>query len=210
MKLAIAFGLLVLASTSLAQPARIVRDEPRNNLWVLQPDAVYLHDTTSRALKKRYELPGWLHVGDGYACPPDLALDARGAVVVSSNVVPMLWRVDPLKSEVAVHELVLDADGSEDVGFTGLVYAADQDAFFAVSSVYGSLWRIDPGLRRAQKIPLSSPLREGCGLSVERTKTRRTLVLCVRGPEGGWTVHLAPDQRSAYVSSKYCGQDSSL
>lgn len=203
MSTGIFLSLLFLASTVLAEP-RIVRDAPRNHLWVLQQDAVYLHDATTRALKKRFELPGWMHVDEAYACAPALAIDAQGAAVVSSNIVPILWRIDPRKSEVSTHHLTLDADNDKDVGFSGLTYAADQGVFFAVSSVYGTLWRIDPLLRRAQKIPLSAPIKDACGLAVERLKSRRTLVLCVRAGQGGLTIHLAPDQRSAYVRSDPC------
>jgi hypothetical protein len=203
MNTAIFVSLLFLASTVLAEP-RLVRDAARNHLWVLQDDAVYLHDATTRVLKKRFELPGWIHVEESYACAPALAVDAQGAAVVSSNIVPVLWRIDPRKSEVSTHELTLDADNDKDVGFSGLTYAPDQGVFFAVSSVYGSLWRIDPLLRRAQKIPLSAPIKDACGLAVERSKTRRTVVLCALAAQGALTIHLAPDQRSAYVRSDPC------
>lgn len=199
--------LLLAASTALAEPAltlRVAHDISRNQYWLLQRDGVYLYDATTQALKKRYELPGWLYVQNQYACAPDLAVDGRGAVVISSNIAPVLWRVDPAKGEVTTHELALDADNDKDVGFSGLVYAADQGAFFAVSSTYGSLWRIDPLLRRAQKIPVSTSLKHTCALALDRTKTRRTLVLCARGAEGTRAVHLAPDQRSAYVRSEAC------
>ena len=156
---------LLLASTALAaEPLRTVHDATRNHTWVLQSDGVYLQG-------KRFELPGWIHAGEPYACGPALAVDAQGAAVVSSDVVPVLWRIDPLKSQVTTHPLVLDADADKDVGFSSLTYAAEQGVFFAVSSVYGSLWRIDPLLRRAQKIPLSAPVAKACELAVERTKT---------------------------------------
>jgi hypothetical protein len=204
MSTGIAFSLLFLASTALAaEPLRTVHDAARNRTWSLQADGVYLQG-------KRFELPGWIHVGEPYACGPDLAVDAEGRAVVSSDIVPILWRVDPLKSRVTMHQLVLDADNDKDVGFSGLTYAADQGVFFAVSAVYGSLWRIDPLLRRAQKIPLSAPVRHACGLALDRTKTRRTLVLCARAPQGAWAVELAPDQRSAYVSARQCARDDSL
>ena len=180
----LAIILLLAASSALAEPAltlRVAHDVSRNQYWLLQRDGVYLYDATTQALKQRYELPGWLYVRNRYACAPDLAVDARGAAVISSNITPMLWRVDPAKAEVTMHELVLDADNDKDVGFSGLVYAADQGAFFAVSSTQGSLWRIDSLLRRGQKIPVSTSLKSTCGLALERTKTRRTLVLCARG-----------------------------
>jgi len=198
---------LLLASTALAaEPLRTVHDVTRNHTWVLQPDGVYLHG-------KRFELPGWIYAGEPHACGPALAIDDQGRAVVSSDIVPILWRIDPLKSQVTTHQLVLDADTDKDVGFSSLTYAADQGVFFAVSSVYGSLWRIDPLLRRAQKIPLSAPVAKACELAVERTKTRRApvLVMCpARTAENGWSVHLTPDQRSAYVFARFCAQENTL
>ena len=162
MKLAIAFSLLVFATTSLAQPSRIVRDEPRNNLWVLDSAAVYLHDAKTRALKQRFELPGWMNASEAYACSPDLAVDAHGAAVVTSNIVPVVWRVEPSTAQVTRHELALDADNDKDVGFTKLVYARHQRAFIAVSATYGSIWRIDPQLRSAQKVGQTAAPERGC------------------------------------------------
>src|SRR5258708_13824060 len=133
--------LLPGASTGLAEPAltlRMAEDVSRNQYWLLQRDGVYLYDATTQALKQRYQLPGWLYVRDQHACAPDLAVDARGAVVISSNIAPVLWRVDPAKGEVTTHELALDAHTDKDAAFSGLVYAADQGALFAVSSVQGS------------------------------------------------------------------------
>jgi len=201
----IAAILLALAGTrAVAEPLRTVHDASRNRVWVLENDALYLH---AGARKERFQLPGWIYATEAYACRPDLAIDAQGAAVVTSNVIPVLWRVEPAKAQVTRHEVALDADTGKDVGFTALSYAPDQGAFFAVSGMHGSLWRIDPLLRRAQKIPVSAPLVDGCGLAVDRTKTRRSVVLCV---EGMRTVHLAPDQRSGYVFARRCGQDSSL
>ena len=197
----------LFASSALAETPRVLRtvhDLPRNQVWVLQHDAVYLHDASTQALKQRFELPGWIYARQQYACAPDLAVDARGVAVVSSNIAPIVWRIDPRSSKVTAHELTLDADSDKDIGFSGLAYAPDQEAFFAVSSMHGSLWRIDPLLRRAQKIAVSPPLTDTCGLSLERSKTRRTVVLCARAAQGSRAVHLAPDQRAAYVRGAAC------
>src|SRR5438105_6837883 len=156
---AVAVLLSLLAGSGSAEPLRAVHDAARNRIWLLEADGVYLQEG---ARKTRFELPGWVYLSDAYACSPDLVLDAQGAAVVTSNVVPILWRVEPAGRQVTKHELTLDADADKDVGFTGLAYAADQGAFFAVSATYGSLWRIDPMLRRAQKIPVSAPLRDAC------------------------------------------------
>lgn len=197
MRTGIAVLLAIVVSAALAEPLRIVQDGGRNRTWRLERDAVYVGD-------RRIALPGWLHADEGYVCRPDLAIDGQGAAVVSTNVAPILWRVDPVNSRVSQHELVLDADTDKEVGFTGLAYAADQGVFFAISAAHGTLWRIDPLLRRAQHIGLSAPLWKACGLAVERSKVRRTVVLCVRGLAEPRRLHLAPDQRSAYVRNEPC------
>ena len=200
----VAASLSLLAANALAaEPLRTVHDASRNRVWVLESDALYLHQG---AQKQRYELPGWIYASEPYACSPDVAIDAQGAAVVSSNVVPVLWRVEPAKGQVTRHELALDADSDKDVGFSGLAYVPEQGVFFAVSATYGSLWRIDTLLRRAQKIPVSTPLRDACGLAIDRSKIRRTVVLCAQGR----AIYLAPDQRSGYVFAGRCGQESSL
>jgi hypothetical protein len=202
--LTLAFSALIsttsIAADKNAHALRVREDSARNHVWVLQREAVYLYDAKSRALRGRYELPDWIYVGDRYGCAPDLAVDAAGTAVVSSNIAPVLWRIDAAKHAVTRHELVLDADRDKEVGFSGLAYAPDQGVFFAVSSLHGSLWRIDPLLRRAQKIPLSTQITDACGLGLEQRKTRRTVVLCANG----WTVHLTPDQRSGYVQPSSC------
>jgi hypothetical protein len=115
---------------------------------------------------------------------------------VTSNVLPVLWKIDPQTLAVTVHHLQLDADTDKDVGFSGLVYSARDGAYFAVSELHGTLWRIDPLLRRAQKIALSEPVRGACSVSMQRQeRTSRFSRLTV----DGMTINLAPDQRSAYV-----------
>lgn len=197
----LAASMALFAASALAQPLRIVQDPERNRTWRLERDAVYVQEA---AKTRRIELPGWMHADDSYVCRPDLALDAAGAAVITSNVAPIVWRVDPRTGTASQHDLVLDEDQDREIGFSGLTYAADQGVFFAVSASQGSLWRIDPLLRRAQKIPASEPVRNACSLAVERTKTRRTVVLCVRGLPAPRRVHLTPDQRSAYVRDEPC------
>ena len=51
-----------------------------------------------------------------------------------------------------------------------------------MSNANGSLWRIDPLLRRAQKTALSAPLPKDC--------------------EANWALHVTPDQRFAWVIQK--------
>jgi hypothetical protein len=187
---------------------RYQMDLARNRMWVLTHDRVFLYDISTPKTIVEVNLPAWQWVDTQYSCLPDLALGPKGEAVVTSNVVPTLWRIDPETLAVSVHELALDADRDRDVGFSGLAYSVEHGAFLAVSDVHGSLWRIDPLLRRGQKIQLSEPIRKACGIVVPsrsaQHQTRWLAALCVHTEEGDRTVTLAPDQRSAYVRAASC------
>jgi hypothetical protein len=174
-------------------------DAARERIWWLTREGVFIHSAAAPE-KIPVSLPGWLWAGAAYSCLPDLALGPRGEAVVTSNVLPVLWKIDPETLAVSVHRLQLDADADKDVGFSGLAYSARDGAYIAVSELHGSLWRIDPLLRRAQKIALSEPVR-ACKVSVQRQERPvRFSRLCLEGR----SVNLAPDQRSAYVQSAGC------
>jgi hypothetical protein len=144
-----------------------------------------------------------------YGRLPDLALGPSSEAVITSNVVPTLWRIDPETLVVSVHPLLLDSDTDKDVGFSGLVYSSEHEAFFAVSDAHGSLWRIDRGLERARKIWLSAPLSKAFGLAVPprilRRQIDRQAALCAYTPQGSWAITFEPGQRSAYVRAAPCG-----
>jgi hypothetical protein len=176
-------AVLLIASGSAAADRWIIE---AGNLFLEQPGK------PRRAL----ELPGWHWAGEPYACAPAVATGPRGEVVVTSNVLPVLWKIDPGTRAVSVHRLELDVDNDKDVGFSALAYSERNGAWFAVSESHGTLWRIDPLLRRAQKIALSEPVRGACSVSVQRQERPSRFS---RLSLGGRNVHLAPDQRSAYV-----------
>jgi hypothetical protein len=183
-------------------------DPARNRMWVLTRDGVFVYDASTPKVIVEVALPSWQSVDDPYSCLPDLALGARGEAVVTSNAVPTLWRIDPDTLAVSVHELTLNADTSKDVGFSGLAYSVQHGAFFAVSDMHGSLWRIDPLLRKGEKIPLSAPIREACGISVPRRGAQyaghpRT-ELCIHAEQGGWIINLVPGGRAANVTAASC------
>jgi hypothetical protein len=183
-------------------------DAARGRLWVLTSEGVELYEATTRRKVAQIALPDWLWVGEQYACPPDLAIGPRGEAVISSNVVPTLWRVDPVTLSASKHEPVLEDDSGKDIGFTGLAYSVQQGAFFAVSALHGTMWRIDPLLARARSIPLSAPLPKACGLAIQPRasdqRASRFAGFCVRADQGEWRVILAPDQRSGYVRPGQC------
>src|SRR5688572_1143002 len=162
--------------------------------WVLGVDGIHLQQPGKARVA--IKLPEWHWAHEPYACPPAIAIGPRGEALVTSNVLPVLWKIDPQTLAVTMHSLQLDADSDKDVGFSGLVYSARDNAYFAVSELHGTLWRIDPLLRRAQKIALSEPVRGACSMSMQRQgRASRFSRLTV----DGMNVNLAPDQRSAYV-----------
>jgi hypothetical protein len=192
------------AASAASEPTvRYQVDAAHGRIWWLTRDGVFVHD--ANAPQKRFvPIPGWVSVDLAYACPSALALGPKGEALVTSNVLPTVWQIDPETLAVSEHALALDADQDKDVGFSGLVYSFEHAAFFAVSE-FGSLWRIDSDLTRAEKVTLSAPMAKACGVAVGAPqKAERVSRLCVRGQQGDWTVQLASDQRSASVRAAPC------
>ena len=195
------------APSSAAPELRYQVDAARGRVWWLTREGVFFHDANAPA-RTAVALKDWTFAEPSYACLPDLAIGPRGEVVVTSNVLPTLWRIDPDTLAVTSHAIALDADNDKDVGFSGLVYSAAHSAFFAVSEAHGSLWRIDPHLARAQKVALSEPVTSACGLALRAPTARHRadgrVALCVRSGDEGRNIDLSPDQRSAYVRDLPC------
>ncbi|MFN0305577.1 MAG: hypothetical protein ACKVQU_35085 [Burkholderiales bacterium] len=183
-------------------------DKARNRVWFLTRDGVRLYDLDAPEKIRHIQLPDWVWIGEPLGCMPDLTLGPIGEALVSSNVVPWLWRIDPDTLAVSKHELALDTDAGKEIGFSGLAYSAEQRAFIAVSPFHGSLWRIDASLATAQKIQLSAPIPQACGIAIRprafEGKMARAVRLCVDTGQGGWAVDLAPDQRSGHVTARSC------
>jgi hypothetical protein len=164
MRTATLIALLALAACDAQPPAPAASTRPfmqegrtlsgdRGVAWLLNSEGLFRYD--SRASHRvPITLPEWEWASEPYACLPDLARGPRGELVVTSNVVPKLWRVDPETLAVTVHALELDADHDKDVGFAGLVFSPLHPAYFAVSQLHGSLWLIDPALQTGRKIRL--------------------------------------------------------
>ncbi|OAI52495.1 hypothetical protein AYO46_00615 [Betaproteobacteria bacterium SCGC AG-212-J23] len=134
-------------------------DGERNRSVWLTRDGVQIHGASAQAV--RVELPGWTYVGEPY-CPPALALGANGEIVVTSNVIPTLWRIDPGTLAVTTHPLALDSDQDRDVGFAAVVYVPEQRGYAAYSEIQRSAWKIDASLRSASKVTVNG---------VERSRT---------------------------------------
>ena len=155
---AIVLATVVVPLAADAQPIRHRSDAARERVWVLNHDGVSIVDL-AKATRVAVALPDWLRIGAEHGCLPDLALGPNGEALITSNVVPTLWRIDADSLAVSVHRPVLDADTDRDIGFSGLVYSARHAAYFATSYPHGSVWRIDGRLERASKLPLSEDVR---------------------------------------------------
>jgi hypothetical protein len=130
--------------------------------WSLGRDGVFVPHSVRTQL---IVLPGWQWAGERYTCPPALAVGPRGEALVTSNVVPTLWKVDALTLRVTAHHLELDTDHEKDVGFSTLRYLPGEDVWIAFSATQGSTWRIDSGLTRAQKLADDPAWRMKCAIN---------------------------------------------
>ena len=145
----------VVTETAVYSQASARLDRSRGRVWSLVPGGVAVREARS-SKTVILELPGWILAGPADACPPDLALGPKGEVVVTSNVIPTLWRIDPETLAVSVHPVALEADGGRDIGFTSLVYSVPHGAFFAVSHAHGAVWKINSTLTIGQKVQSAS------------------------------------------------------
>lgn len=145
-------GLAGCESNAQPSAARLLGyqvDAARERSVWLTRDGVQIHSAASKPVQ--VELPGWMYAGAPY-CPPGIALGPKGEIVITSNVVATLWRIDADTLAVTVHNLALDADREKDVGFAAVVYLPEQGAFIAYSETQRSLWTIDASLSGARKL----------------------------------------------------------
>src|SRR5687768_517442 len=81
------------SSTAAADPLRYRPQPELARAWVLDADGLFLEE--ARKPRRAIKLAGWQWAGEPYACAPDVAVGPRGEVVVTSNVLPVLWKIDP-------------------------------------------------------------------------------------------------------------------
>jgi len=147
---------------SAHQVLRVKEDLARGRRWELGWGAAYAYDVASGQLIRRVPLPGASFSGARETCLPDMLLSRSGALIVSSNAQPALWRISPAHFEVERFDIAVDSDKVKDFGFSGLAWGADEKALYGVSAVMGTLWRIDLDSAAASKIALSSRAPGAC------------------------------------------------
>lgn len=181
-------------------------DASRERVWWLNRDGAVVKDLRTMQ-RTAVPIADWTRVGEAWSCAPDLALGPGGEALVTSNIVPVVWKIDPETMAVTEHPLVLDADTDKDFGFTGLAYSAEHDAYFAVSGSHGTLWKIDAQLTRAEKVALSSPIYNACRVvpsgRAASQASGSAAGLCVGGARN-WTVDVALADRTGRVRDTAC------
>jgi hypothetical protein len=99
-------------------------------------------------LGKAVILAGWVAAYAPHAAPPACVVEPRGTVLMSSNIVPDLWRIDPATGSVDRLPIRLIDHANRDIGFTDLEMV-NARGLRAKSAIDGSRWRIDLTTRTA-------------------------------------------------------------
>jgi hypothetical protein len=194
------------AGEETLRPAlRVKADLARGRRWELGWGAASAYDTASEQLIRRIRLPGASLSGARETCLPDMLLSRSGALIVSSNAQPSLWRISPSRFEVERFDIEVDSDKDKDFGFTGLAWGADEKVLYAVSAAMGTLWRIDLVSAKASKVELSAPIRGACGLALAPSggpgRQTTTLVVTIDSRKAFQRISLSPDLARGEVSN---------
>jgi hypothetical protein len=146
-----------------APSLRALVDPSGTHRWELQWDSVSLYDAATSQFIRRFALGGAAQSSSRDFCPPDIVADGSGGAYVTSNVQPVLWRVQPATGLVVRHDLAVDSDGAKDFGFIALDRSADGVTLYGVSSNDGATWLLDPRARTASKIVPPVRVDRDCG-----------------------------------------------
>ncbi len=193
-----------------ADPYRIRVDIQRGRYWMLGGDHVSVYGVADKRLIRKIVLPGW-NVAD-FMNVPDMALDRSGAALISSNIVPMLWRIDPESFKVTRMDITLQTKENWDIGFTGLAFAAD-GTLFGVTALAASLWTIKPDEAKATPIELSAPApvlgARALWVSYQAIPGASPVkpTLCIASAAGQRRIGLSADSSRGRVSEASCDRD---
>ena len=164
----IAISLLAACATSaVADPdpavLKSLADGASKRVYVLVRDGVEVGDAGSRHKLAFVPLNDWVWVGEKYSCPPDIALAPEGDILVTSNVLPVVWRIDRRTLAIKAHKPVLEQDQGRDIGFIGIRWSRNLRAYVALSAS-GATWHLDPSLSRGRQVAgaIAGPLARPC------------------------------------------------
>lgn len=155
-KYLVGLSLITGASTSGqagqdAPSLKSLKDDARERIYVLVRDGVDVLEARVPRRVAHIELPGWVWADEPYSCPPDMTFSPTGDVLVTSNVVPVIWRIERLTLATTVHELAPDQDRDKDIGFIELRWTGGLGAYIATTDG-GARWHVDRALSTARKM----------------------------------------------------------
>jgi hypothetical protein len=137
-------------------------DLARGRRWELGWGAVAAYDVSTNRPIRRIALEGAPSTEARGTCRPDMVLDRTGALLVSSNTQPVLWRVSPERFEVERFEIRLEDERGRDVGFSGLAWAADGRSLYALDSSTRTPWKIDLVELKARRVGVAGEAPHAC------------------------------------------------
>jgi len=147
------------APAAVQAEGRSLVDGGRGQVWTLTREGLFVSHIASME-RRAITLPDWVVAGEPYGGEPTLALGPGGDVLVTSDIMPFVWRVDPRTRAVSVHRPALNAHQDKDFGFTSIAYSPKDGAYVATSSMPNARWRLDASLTRAElvsSLPLNVP-----------------------------------------------------
>jgi hypothetical protein len=140
----------LLSAPALAQPLRVASDAAHR--WELSWNSVSVRDAVTSAPIREFRLEGAAQTLSRDFCPPDLVLMRQGTAYASSNIQPVLWRMNPAAASFELLQFDVDSHQLRDFGFTGLSASADGQTLYASASSDGALWHLDPSTLKARRI----------------------------------------------------------
>ena len=93
-------------------------------------------------LGKAVVLAGWIAANVPHVGEPACVVEPQGTVLMSSNVMPDLWRIDAHTGAVERLSILLADNPGRDIGFTELRLVGTR-GLRATSAIDGTRWWID-------------------------------------------------------------------
>lgn len=148
-------SMIATSPAAMADPAAAaldaVTDAAHARAYALLPEGIEVREAGTGRRIALVPIPGWTWIDFAFSCPPALALAPDGALVVTSNAVPTLWRIEPRTLAVSAHAPRLAPDPGRDPGFVALRWSREAHAYVATAQ-NGERWRIDRSLESARRL----------------------------------------------------------
>jgi len=147
-----------------SQALRVSLDRTYGRRWELEWNAAVAYDGKTGALIGRVPITASQSGARG-TCRPDLIVSRSGAVLVSSNAEPVVFRIDPSSFEVRRYDIAPNAEHDKDFGFSALAWDVEEKVLYARGSTTGTMWRIYLDSGMATKVASAPKAGNVCRLN---------------------------------------------